>query len=49
MAIFMLAKLIAPGVDLDPEKQKKHVRGQDLHPHQDLGQLIPLKPPKSIV
>ena len=49
MAKLMLAKLIARGVVHDPEKQKKHVRGQDLHPHQDLGQLITFKPTKSIV
>jgi hypothetical protein len=45
----MLAKLIAPGVDLDQEKQEDHAHGHDLHPHLDSGQVIPLKPPKSIV
>ena len=49
MAKLMLAKLIARGVVHDQKKQKDHVHGRDLHPHQDLGQLIPLKPHKSIV
>jgi hypothetical protein len=49
MAKLMLAKLIARGMAHDQEKQKDHVHGHDLHPHQDSGQLIPLKHPKSIV